>query len=131
MKHGSSAHIPIEKLIKARHFDHVNHDITNKRFPMPKRLRNNYKKFSFDKDVSSEEAVKRMRAEGYEPANSHELLLWKGWNGEDTVVALGSVGKIGNNRFVLLLHRSGIRWHLFLRPLVGDLSAKYCFLAVC
>lgn len=131
MKYGNFIRTPLAELIGARHFDRINPDITNERFPIPNRMWNNYKEIFFEEDIPSKEAVERIQAEGYEPANSHELLLWKGWNGKDAVVALGSVAKVGNNRFVLLLHGSGIRRHLFVRRLVGDLSAGYSFLAVC
>lgn len=130
MKHGNFTHGSLTELIKARHFDWVNPDVTDKRFPTPNRLWNDYEEFHFGENVSSEGVVKQIQAKGYEPANSHELLLWDRWNGKDAVVALGSVGRVGGNRFVLLLHASGSRWHLFLRWLVGDLPASYCFLAV-
>ncbi|MEK7494218.1 MAG: hypothetical protein AAB630_03630 [Patescibacteria group bacterium] len=95
----------LSELIKARHFDGVNPDITDKRFPAPDRLWNNYKEFHFGEEILSEEVVKRMQAEGYEPANSRELLLWDEWNNESTVVALGSVAKVDGTRIALYLCR--------------------------
>ena len=120
----------ISQLIKSHKFDWVNSDITDERFPIPDCLWNDYKEFHFGEDVSSEEAVKRMQAEGYEPANSHELLLWDGWNEESTVVALGSVAKVNGNRNALYLDRGGSRRNLNLGWWDDGWSARCRFLAV-
>lgn len=126
-----SALTPLSDLIKARKFDWVNPDITDKQFPTPDRPWNDYKLFPpFEESVSSEEAVKRMQAEGYEPANSHELLLWDGWNEQDTVVALGSVAEVGGRRGVLYLNRNGSKRDLRLSWWGYDWLARYRFLAV-
>ncbi|MBI1755181.1 hypothetical protein HYR65_02770 [Candidatus Azambacteria bacterium] len=125
-----SARASLSELIKARNFDWVNPDITDNRFPAPDRLWNDYKEFPFEERVSSKEAVKRMRAEGYEPANSHELLLWDGWNGKDTVVALGSFAKVHGFRSVLYLLRYGSRRDLDLGWWDHDWHAHCRFLAV-
>lgn len=103
----TSALILLRELIKVRVFSWVNHDITDERFPTPNRLWNSYKEFHFGENISSEEAIRRMQAEGYEPANSHELLCWDGWNGKDAVIALGSITKVTGNRHALVLFLSG------------------------
>ncbi|MEK7520272.1 MAG: hypothetical protein AAB581_03475 [Patescibacteria group bacterium] len=109
VKAAKSAIASLTPLIKVRAFDWVNPDVTNERFPIPDRLWNDYKEFHFGENVSSEEAVQRMQAEGYEPANSHELLLWEGWNGQNLVIALGSSAQIGGERHVLCLSRYSAR----------------------
>lgn len=101
---GNSTIAPLEILIRAQKFDQVNPEITNELFPIPDRVWNNYVEFHFGEFISSEEAVERIRAEGYEPANSHELLLWNRWNGENPVIALGSLTKIDGRKKVLSLH---------------------------
>lgn len=98
--------IPLTELIRARKFDWMSPEITDERFPIPDRLWNDYKKFYFGKNISSREAAERIRAEGYEPANSHELLLWNGWDGEETIISLGSSIIIDGNRPVLYLYRN-------------------------
>lgn len=130
MKYGNSTHGSLAELIEARKFNFMNPDITDKRFPTPDRLWNDYKGFCFGEKVSSEEAVKRMQAEGYESANSHELVLWDGWNGKDTVVALGSVTKVCGFRFVLGLNRDGSERDINLYCWGFGWNADYRFLAV-
>ena len=130
MKYGNFAHVPLIELIKARKFDRVSPDITDKRFPIPGRLWNDYKVFHFGEGVSSKEIVKRIQAGGYEPANSHELLLWEGWNGEDIVVALGSVAKIRGYRSVLYLDTKGLKWNLYFSWWGGIWDISCHFLAV-
>ncbi|MBI3685529.1 hypothetical protein HY250_03950 [Candidatus Azambacteria bacterium] len=130
VKAAKSAFTKLSELIKARNFDWVNPDITDERFPIPDRLWNDYKEFPFGENVSSEEAVKRMQAEGYEAANSHEFLLWDGWDGKSLVVALGSIARVGGHRHVLDLRRSGSKRSLSLRWLGSVWRASYRFLAV-
>lgn len=123
---------PLSSLIKKRKFDWVNPDITDERFPIPDRLWNDYKLFHFGERVSSEEAVERMQKQGYEPANSHELLQWNDWNEEDfVVVALGSVAGVYGYRYVLCLHRCGLEYPLLLLYRWDDVWLDYYrFLAV-
>ena len=130
MKHEDSAHPPLAELIKEQGFRWVSPDITNKRFPAPDRLWDDYRRFRFGKKVSSEEAVKRMKEQGYEPANSHELVLWEGWNEKDAAVALGSVTKVGGYRSVLYLDRNGSKRDLYLSWWDDNWNASCHFLAV-
>lgn len=116
VNHENSTFIPLTDLIKARKFDRVSHDITDEQFPTPDRLWNDYKEFHFGEIISSDGAVEQIQQEGYEPANSHELLLWDGWNGKDVVIALGSVADIHGNRPVLYLYKN---WHLRRNLYVG------------
>lgn len=122
--------LSLSELIKARRFDSTDNCITDKRFPTPDRLWNDYKEFHFGENISSEKAVKQMRAEGYDPANSHELLLWNGWNGENFVIALGSVAQVSGSRRVLCLYRDGSGRSLGLRWWGGGWYAYDRFLAV-
>lgn len=105
---------PLKMLIDVLQFRWVSLDITNNRFPSSSRLWNDYKVFRFRKDISSSKAVKQMQSEGYEPANSHELVLWEGHNDKDAVVALGSVTHIGGHRSVLYLDKDGVTKDLYL-----------------
>ena len=120
----------LSQLIEKNKYYWVNPNITDERFPTPTRMWNDYKEFHFREYISSEEAVKRMQAEGYEPANSHELLLWDGWNGENWVVALGSVAKVRGDRRVLCLGRDWSGRCLDLGWLDDGWNAHYRFLAV-
>ena len=131
MKHEDSAHPPLAELIKEQGFRWVSPDITNKRFPAPDRLWDDYRRFRFGKKVSSEEAIKRMKEQGYEPANSHELLLWEEWNGKDAVVALGSFVRVDGNRPVLYLYRNWlVERSLYLSWWDGIWNTSCHFLAV-
>lgn len=122
--------IHLTELIRTQELDQVSPEITDERFPTPDRLWNDYKKFRFEQHVLSEEAVKRMQAEGYEPANSHELLLWDEWNEEDSVVALGSFMEINGNRPVLYLYKDGWRRNLCFTWSDGVWNTSCHFLAV-
>lgn len=120
----------LSTLIESKKFDWVNSNITDTLFPAPKEIKNDFKVFHFNKYVSSEDAVKEMEKEGFRPANIYELLSWKDWNGEDTVVALGSVGRVGGDRNVPHLGRDGSRRYLALRWWANDGGAHCRFLGV-
>lgn len=122
---------PLTELIKAREFDLVSPGITDERFPAPNRLWNNYRWFHFGEGISSEEVVKRMQAEGYEPANSHELLSWDEWNEESIVIALGSSVRVNGNKPLLYLCRNGWARCLYLTGWYGIWNTHCHFLAVC
>ena len=82
----------LEQLIKKCKFNYVNTDITEEHFPLEK-IRGKVKIFHFDRFISSEDVIKKMEKEEYQPANIYELLEYaeKDWNGKDTVVALDFV----------------------------------------
>lgn len=94
-------------------FDYVNSDI-EQNFPLTPLRSSEYKLYRFDRDITSEEAEKEMSKDGYAPATLAELLHWKDWNGEDWVVALGSVAMVGGGRRVPCLSRGGSERYLNL-----------------
>ena len=101
-------------------FDWVSPNITEENFP-PEKVRNtDYKLFHFDRYVSSEDVVKEMDKEGYNPANIYELLNWKDWNSKDWVVALGSSCVLGGSRQVAFLSRVDFGRGLVLDVWGGD-----------
>lgn len=101
---GALTNTPLADLIELMGLRHVSKYITDKSFPLPCRLWTTYKEFQFNKILTSEEVVERMRIMGYEPANSHELLLWDGCQSDGSVIALGSVVRTnGTHRVVLIL----------------------------
>ncbi|MBI1755030.1 hypothetical protein HY250_04800 [Candidatus Azambacteria bacterium] len=80
-----------ESLVKAHFLDGVNKRITDKLFPVPDRIGNDYMVYGFRGSFLFEEVIRQIRAEGHEPANSHELALWRDWDRSGIVVALGSI----------------------------------------
>ncbi len=82
---------PFTNLISTGNFSYVNPNITEANFPDVGINCEGAKAYHFDKDVSSDYALKKMEKDGYRPANFRELLTWMlaNWNGKDAVVALG------------------------------------------
>lgn len=127
----NQATIPnLSSLIEMKKFNYVNSDITEKLFPFPKEVGNDYKLFHFDRHISSEDAIKEMEKEGYRAANIYELLLWPNWEDKDWVVALGSVGEVGGDRHVPCLDRNDSKRDLDLYWWGDGWNADYRFLGV-
>ncbi len=63
----------LKDMIESLEFDHVNNNITSENFP-EQEIRGEVKIFHFDRFISSEDVIKEMKQEGYEPANLYELL---------------------------------------------------------
>src|SRR3990167_10326626 len=82
----------ISKLIKNLNLDYCNPDITDKNFPdQPRKDLGPVELMKIDKEMTTKEILDQMKQEGYEPANSAELLEWaRDWKGKDDVMALGS-----------------------------------------
>lgn len=120
----------LSALIKEWKFDYVNSNITDNLFEEPKEILNDYKLFLFDKYISSENAIKEMKKEGYRPANAWELLLWTEWNDKEWVVALDSVCGVSGNRGVPDLDGSASKRSLGLSWFDGGWSARCRFLGV-
>ena len=116
-------------LIKSKKFDYVNSDITDTLFEKPKEVSTEFDLMTIDKTTSSEDIISQMEKEGYRPANAWELLNYS-WNGEDTVVALGSVGEVGGGRRVVCLFRDDSGRNLGLGWWGGDWGSDYRFLRV-
>lgn len=112
-------------------FDYVNSDI-EKNFPIEAPRNTDFKVFHFDKYVTSEEAIKRIEAEGYLPATLGELLSFAkdGWDNKQTVTALGSVAKVNGNRRVPALWKFGSERVLDLDWFGGGWRERCRFLAV-
>ncbi len=123
---------PLSQLIAGK-FDYVNPDITEKHFPVQAddERKKEYKLYHFGKSISSEDAIKEMEKDGYVPATLRDMLQWEEWNGEDWVVALGSVwrGSFGY-RNVPFLYWRGCGRKLILHWFVYDWNDYYRFLAV-
>jgi len=84
----------LKETIQKLNFDYINSDITEKNFPKPK-----VQAIKLGKEVSSEEALRLLDEKGLRPATLYELLDYaKEWNGEDYVVALGSVWQDSSGR---------------------------------
>ena len=81
----------LEQLIAKWKFSAVNPKITAKNFPPPKEIKTDFKLYHFNYGISSEDAIKEMKKDGYRSVNLYELLSWKDWNKRDLVVALGQV----------------------------------------
>ena len=79
----------LSKLIEKGKFGYVNSDITEANFPDLKSKAKEYKLFHFDRTIFSEDIIKEMQKEGWEPADLRQLLSWKDGNEKDWVVALG------------------------------------------
>jgi len=92
----------LKETIQKLNFDYINSDITEKNFPKPK-----VQAIKLGKEVSSEEALRLLDEKGLRPATLYELLDYaKEWNGEDYVVALGSVWRYSDgDRSVPFLYR--------------------------
>lgn len=98
-----------------KRFDYVNSDIKNGLFPLLEVSdKLEYKVFHFDRYISSEEAVAKIRTEGFDPATFSELLAWPDWDEKELVVALGSVGEVRGRRGVPFLSRLDSRRRLSL-----------------
>lgn len=82
----------LQELIKKQNFKWVSPEIKGS-FPDNGERGRDYKLFVFTKYIFSRDVIKEMKKEGYRPVNIYELLGWQGWNGIDSVVALGSLRK--------------------------------------
>lgn len=117
---------PLTQLIEQNNFDYVNSNITEELFPAPKTISNEYKLFHFGREISSEDAIEEMKVEGYRPSNIYELLEWTGWNGKDSVVALGSVCHIASR--VPYIYENISKPYLHLLRFDGGWAADCYFL---
>lgn len=106
----------ISTLIKKLKFDRVNSNITDDLFPDSGERGKDHEIFHFNKYISSEYAIEEMNKQGYRPMTAHELLEWAkdNWNGEDWVMALGSVVAVDGLRCVACLGRLGRGRYLYL-----------------
>jgi hypothetical protein len=120
----------LESLIKNKKFDWTNPDITEENFPLQEIRGTEYKLYHFNKRILSEDAIKEIQRDGYEPSNLYELLEWKDWNNKDYVVALGSVGEVHGDRRVPGLCEDSSGRVLGLGWWGSDWNSHFRFLAV-
>lgn len=98
----------LQNLIESKKFDWINRNITSENFPEEDCRSSEYRLFHFNRYISSEDAVKKMKKEGYSAANIYELLTWNEWNKWNKnyfVVALGSSCEVIGDRYVPMLGR--------------------------
>lgn len=123
----------LKYLISKNKLAWVDSDITEANFPVQPQDKDKveYKLYSFDRNISSEDAIIEMQKEGYEPTTLRQLLSWKDWNGEDWAVALGSVWRDGYGlRGVPVLGCDVAKRGLYLGWFEGDWGDVSRFLAV-
>lgn len=121
----------LEKMIQEGSFDYVNPHITEGNFPAPKDGGDvAFDLWRSDRAMSSEDAMRGMSEDGWRPASVYELLEWDGWNGIDTIVALGSVAEIDGGRRVPYLDEGGSGRRLYLYWIGADWGASCRFLRV-
>lgn len=100
----------IEELVKLGQYDWSNSDITSGHFPTKRvgKVETNVEFIHFDRNISSDDALKELDKMGYRPAEAHELLAfgakYPDVQREFPIVALGSVwrGPDGDRRVVCL-----------------------------
>lgn len=104
----------IEAKVVAGHYDWSNSDITSKHFPTNRTgtVKGGIKLFHFDRNISSEEAIREMDKAGYRPAEACELLDFGKTHPdvqrEFPIIALGSIWRDSrSSRSVVYLGRPG------------------------
>ncbi len=118
-------------------YDWVNSDITEEHFPMniPVAYDVEYKLFHFGRDISSENAIKEMKKEGFQPATLPELLVLgetqPELQKEFPIVALGLMWRYPyGHRHVPLLYWRNVWRKLDLDLFEHDWDGFYRFLAL-
>lgn len=122
----------LQQLIKNNKLNYVNADINVENFPY-NGLHGPVDIIHFNKTISKNQVLKKLDDEGYRPATLYEVLTWaeKKWNGEDIVVALGSVWQsLGGRRDCPYLYRYGSERNLYLGWFDGDFDGICRFGAV-
>lgn len=126
----------LQRLIAAGKYDGGSSDISDQNFPIPEDfvLGADPKVYHFNRDISSEDAIREMDKDGYVPAMAWDLLDYGAKNPEEQrkypIVGLGSVAKVGGRRRVLCLDEDGSERVLVLRWFDVDWGAHCRFLAV-
>ena len=126
----------LKDMIALGHYDWVNQNITEDRFPMPANLvlGAEPKLFHFNRSISSDSAIKEMDKDGYCLATIWDLLDFGAKNPEVQrqfpIVALGSVCGVDGDRYVACLDRDDAKRCLDLCWFGGDWRGDCRFLAV-
>ncbi len=116
--------------ISAGNYGWTNSDLTEKRFPVTEDQLGEWewKLFHFDRSISSEEAIRLMKEDGYEAGQIGHILTFGEINPEEQrkypIIGLGSVAKVGLRRFVPVLGRDCGRRRLDLSWLDRDWCAN-------
>ena len=109
--------LSLNSLIKSLNFNYVNDNITEANFPDNGERGKDFKIYEFKRVISSNDAIAKMKKDGYRPATLYEFLEWakEDWNGKDLVVALGSAWRYPSGHVYVPYLRdwSGER-HLYL-----------------
>ncbi|MFZ2201786.1 MAG: hypothetical protein WAV56_00125 [Microgenomates group bacterium] len=127
----------VERLIRDGSYDWVNDDITSRNFPSSERGNAQIDIFllNFDRNISSEDAIREMDTQGLRPATLKELLALGATHTnlqrENPIVALGSEWRNPDgDRGVPDLIRGGSVRGLSLGWFVGDWFPGWRFAAV-
>lgn len=125
----------LDELIAAGHYDWTNDSITPSKFSITGDVGGyEYKLFHFDRNISSEDAVREIEKTGWQIANIEHLLVFGEKNPEEQreypIVALGSVATFVGNRGVPHLVRGVSKRGLDLRWWRGSWDSFCRFLAV-
>ena len=132
--------LDLEAMIAAGNYDWRDDDITAKRFPIVGEGRVEFEDtiFHFDRDISSENAVKEIVGADtnnpWEPAKIENTLAYGAKNPEEQrkypIIGLGSVGKVNGNRSVPYLYGGSSERGLHLGWWDDGWDSSYRFLAV-
>jgi len=126
----------LEQMISAGNYDWKNSDLTASRFPVDGSgiVECEYKLSHFDRSVSSNEAVRLITIDGWQPGKIEHLLAFGAANPDEQrkfpIVALGSVAEMGGLRDVAFLRGGDAGRRLGLGWWGGGWDGVYRFLAV-
>ena len=125
------SHKDLNKQVKDLKFDWVNSDAKNFK-ATNKAGEKEYRVFHFNKYISSEDAIKEMKKEGFKSADCFDLMAYgKIWNGKDLVIALGSPWQdVSLVSFVLVLSQNDSERRLSLGSWDGGWYDHCRFLGV-
>jgi hypothetical protein len=128
--------LSLEQMIVTGHYDWVNDSIAAERFPIvgEGKMELEVQLFHFDQSISSEEAVRLIRKDGFEPAKIEHLLAFGATYPEMQrkfpIVGFGSSCMVYGERYVPVLYGGDSVRSLRLSYWDGDWRDFYRFLAV-
>lgn len=114
---------PINELILAGKYDHLDHDINENNFHLEERrrkIRLGFKLFNFNRPISSKNIISQMAKRGYRPSGVEEILLFgelrPDFQRYHPIVALNAIF-------------TDSKMYSRVIVLSGDLSRRYIYLA--
>lgn len=125
----------VERMVTG-HYEWTSSNLTEARFPVTANQVGEWewKLFHFDQNISSDEAIRLMKKDGYDAGQiGHILAFGEKYSGEQRkypIIGLGSVAKIVLKRDVPVLWRVDGRWQLGLRWYDTDWNPLCRFLGV-